>query len=672
MRPIVGLLHHGSGPRYTSLLDETFASGLAAFAGAVARRYPHVREWTPVNEPLTTARFSALYGHWYPHVRDESAFWLALLNQIDATRLAMAEIRRENPLARLIQTEDLGRTYATAPVTQQAVFDNQRRWATWDLLFGRLTKGHPLWEHLCRMGFRDRLLRIADDPCPPDVVGINHYLTSDRFLDHRWADYPPERWGGNQTVAFADVEAIRVLTPGPAGLEGALQEAWLRYGRTLAVTECHLGCTREDQMRWVREAWSLACALRQSGVDLEAVTSWALLGSFDWDSLLTRDAGHYESGAFDVRSPQPRATALSQTLCALTQSAPSAPPASGGDGWWKRDIRLAHKPVFRSVQTEQPRPAWRGSAASAPCLLITGASGVLGSAFARSCEWRGLPYVLTDRSALSIDDAASMMSALGRHRPWAVINAAGWSDIDDAETNADACFNANVLGACHLARVCCEEGIPFVGFSSDLVFDGGKQTPYTEDDVPRPLNVLGRSKLEAERLILAQGGSPLMVRAPALFSPYDDRNFAARVVGLLEAGERVEAAADLVASHAYVPDLVATTLDLLIDGETGLWHLANAGALSWAAFGCMIANAMGYDVGRIAARSWRELGWSAERPKQAALTSVKARLMPTLTDAVERHALILRAAGAAARGGVLLDPDEDRISAGDPAGAEDG
>ena len=88
MRPIAGLVHHGSGPRYTHLLDQGFATGLADHARAVAERYPWIEAWTPVNEPLTTARFSALYGHWYPHARDEGAFYGALLNQIDGVRLA--------------------------------------------------------------------------------------------------------------------------------------------------------------------------------------------------------------------------------------------------------------------------------------------------------------------------------------------------------------------------------------------------------------------------------------------------------------------------------------------------------------------------------------------------------------------------------------------------------
>src|SRR3954466_2065320 len=111
--PIVGLVHHGRGPFGTSLLEAGFADGLATFAREVAERYPWVTRYTPVNEPLTTARFSALYGAWYPHVRDDASFLRAALSQVRATRLAMAAIRAVQPDAQLVQTEDLGRTHAT-------------------------------------------------------------------------------------------------------------------------------------------------------------------------------------------------------------------------------------------------------------------------------------------------------------------------------------------------------------------------------------------------------------------------------------------------------------------------------------------------------------------------------------------------------------------------------
>ena len=107
--PIVGLVHHGSGPPGADPLDPDWAEALAAHAAAVAARYPWVEHWTPVNEPLTTARFGALYGHWHPHVSAEAAFRLMLFNQCRAVLLAMRAIRERIPGAKLVQTEDLGR-----------------------------------------------------------------------------------------------------------------------------------------------------------------------------------------------------------------------------------------------------------------------------------------------------------------------------------------------------------------------------------------------------------------------------------------------------------------------------------------------------------------------------------------------------------------------------------
>ncbi len=136
--PIVGLLHHGSGPRHTSLLDADFAGKLAAFAGALAARYPWLEYYTPVNEPLTTARFSGLSGVWYPHGRDERSFVQALLNQCRAVVLAMRAIRAVNPAAKLVQTDDLSKCYGTPAMAQLTEFFNHRRWLSWDLLCGKV------------------------------------------------------------------------------------------------------------------------------------------------------------------------------------------------------------------------------------------------------------------------------------------------------------------------------------------------------------------------------------------------------------------------------------------------------------------------------------------------------------------------------------------------------
>lgn len=137
VNPIVGFLHHGSGPHYTSLLDPEFPEKLASYARHFAEAFPWVQDYTPVNEPLTTARFSALYGHWYPHKKDLSSFALALVNQIKGTILCMREIHKVNPNARLIQTEDLGKISSTPLLAYQAEFENERRWLSYDLLCGK-------------------------------------------------------------------------------------------------------------------------------------------------------------------------------------------------------------------------------------------------------------------------------------------------------------------------------------------------------------------------------------------------------------------------------------------------------------------------------------------------------------------------------------------------------
>ena len=640
MRPIAGLVHHGSGPRYTHLLDPGFAPGLTDHARAAAERYPWIEAWTPVNEPLTTARFSALYGHWYPHARDEGAFFTALLNQIDAVRLSMRAIRQVNPAARLVQTEDLGHTFATAPLGYQASFDNERRWLAWDLLTGKVGRDHLFWGRIADHGLEDRLHAIQDDPCPPDVVGVNYYLSSERFLDHRVERYPLHRRGGNGEDVYADVEAVRAVAPSPMGLERLLEAAWRRYGLPLAVTESHNGCTREEQMRWLNEAWTIAGALRERGVPMQAVTAWSMLGAYDWDRLLTVDNGHYEVGVYDLRGGEPRATGAVALCRALAHGEAPAEPVLDAPGWWSRDIRMEFEPVW-CPHPDPVKRRWSPAGAHPRPLLITGATGTLGRALARGCEHRGVPYVLTCRHELAIDRPDSVARMIEAMRPWAVINAAGWVRVDAAEADQAGCFAANVGGPALLARACADAGIAMVTYSSDLVFDGTKGEPYVESDAPSPLGAYGRSKAVAEAAVLSAGGRALAIRTAAFFSPYDPHNFAQALVRSLAAGEPFEAAADLVVSPTYTPDLVDATLDLLIDGETGIWHLANPGAVTWAEFAGKLARAVGLDERLVVPVPAARFGWAAPRPASVALASTRGAMMPSLEDAISRFAHVL-------------------------------
>jgi dTDP-4-dehydrorhamnose reductase len=341
IEPIVGLLHHGSGPLYTDLLDPNFPALFAQYAHEVATRYPWVSLYTPINEPLTTARFSCLYGHWYPHARSDAAFARALLNQCRATVLAMQAVRRVNPDAQLIATDDLGQTFSTARIQYQADFENERRWLGWDLISGRVDRRHPLRKYLAAAGIDAAELDwLCSNGRVPDVIGINHYITSDRMLHEQWRHFPECTWGGNGVDRYADTEAVRVLDDYVPGFDRALSQTWDRYKTTVALTEVHLGCAVDEQVRWLNQAWMAARTVRSRGIPVIGVTSWALLGSYDWNSLLTRAEGHYEPGAFDLSDGSPRMTGVGRCIRQLARHGVHAPSGRVQPGWWERESRI--------------------------------------------------------------------------------------------------------------------------------------------------------------------------------------------------------------------------------------------------------------------------------------------------------------------------------------------
>jgi len=649
VNPIVGLIHHGSGPRHTSLVDPAFPDQLAEYAGAVAARYPWVEHYTPVNEICTTARFSGLAGVWYPHGGDEATFIRALLIQCRATVLSMRAIRAVNPHAKLVQTDDLSKTYGTPEMQDIANYFNERRWLAWDLLCGMVDTGHKLWDYLLDSGATaDELRWFRDNPCPPDVIGVNYYVTSERWLDHRPERYPESHRHVYRGVAHADIEAPRALATPTPGIAPLLMETWERYGIPIAITEAHIDANREDQLRWLVEIWNAALKARQQGADIRAVTVWALLGSFDWNSLVTACHGYYEPGPFDVRSPAPRPTALATLMRELASKRALSNPVLQGEGWWRRPGRFWCKPV--ATRTAVADIAVRSQFKSVPVqpILITGATGTLGAAFKRICEARNLACHALTRQEMDITDPASVDAAIVRFKPWAIINAGGFVRVDEAETDSERCMRENTLGPTVLALACMRHALRFMTFSSDLVFDGAKGAPYVESDATNPLGVYGRSKLDAETRVLDADPQALVIRTSAFFGPWDRHNFVTQALGALANGEPFQAAGDMIVSPTYVPDLVKVALDLMIDRERGIWHLTNGDAVSWAELARRACAAAGMSADGLQEVAADAVDYPAQRPAFSALGSERARLLPSLDDALQRYAhAVQEAAGGA-------------------------
>jgi dTDP-4-dehydrorhamnose reductase len=573
IRVIGGLLHHGSGPPFTDLLDPAFPDLFADYARRVASHYPWIDAWNPINEPFTTARFSYLYGAWHPHGQDINLAFRATVNQCLAIGRAMAAIREINPDAELIASEDIGKTFATADLQYQADHENDRRWLTFDLLAGKVIPGHPFYRWLLnKAATEEQLAELVGGLARPDIIGFDHYLTSERFLDHRLARYPGVAAGSNGRHDYVDVDAVRIARLQPQlGPLARLQETWDRYHIPIAVTEVHHSCTRDEQVRWFSDVWTAAERARQRGIDVRAVTIWAMFGLVDWRSVLTRHNNIYDSGPFDIRGPAPRATLLAKAAATFGRGEKFDHPLLDLPGWWRRPGRTYARPNFAKMpRRKSGRP-----------LLITGATGTLGQAFARICAHRGLAHVATIRADLDITSASSIAAALDRHRPWAVVNTAGCVRPGDADANQDECWLANVAGPELLARACKRHGIPLVTFSSDLVFDGSLGRAYAEPDKPAPACAYGRSKAEAEARLTALGADALVIRTSAFFGPWDKYNFLYSTIDRLRQGKDVIASDRAIVSPTYLPDLVHAALDLLLDQETGIWHLTNQGAISW-------------------------------------------------------------------------------------------
>jgi dTDP-4-dehydrorhamnose reductase len=634
--PIAGLLHHGSGPMDTSMMKNDFAERLADFAYIIAQRYPWIEFYTPVNEPLTTARFSGLYGIWYPHKKDDYSFLRMFLNQLKAIVLSIKRIKEINPNAKLIQTEDIAKIHSTKILKYQAKLENERTWLTYDILTGKFNSDHSLWKYFLEIGITKKELEFfIDNPNQPDICGFNYYVTSERFLDDRIIEYPTSSIGGNDFHDYADIEVVRVGKEKLTGLESLLKEASERYNLPIALTEIHLACTREEQMRWFDEAYKTATNLNNAGYDIRAVTAWSLLGSFDWNTLLQLKGEYYETGVFDIRSGKPRATAMAALIKSYTQNKTEVSQFVRIPGWWKRNVRIEyHIPENLNKLITSEFETYKGIKP----LMVFG-NGPMAMAIEQLCILRGLPVHMVDKSTHDFPDEYHIIELIQVHKPWAIINASGFTKIDEAELSPFDCFKKNTLYPRQIARICLMHNIRMLTFSTDQVFNGKKRQPYLEIDKTDPLNVFGMSKKIAEDSILSINPNVLIIRNGLLINPFSSDDFLFEVVFDKQKKMHKYAISDIIVSPAYLPDLINTSLDLLIDNEKGIWHISGPQAISYYDFAKLAAGIAGITDNHIKSIPAIKLASKALRPSYSVLKSVSGIVLPRLDVSISNYLL---------------------------------
>lgn len=632
VEPIAGLVHHGSGPTFVNFFDGSFEKGVAAYAKLVASKFPWLEYYTPVNEPLTTARFCGLYGHWYPHKNDAYSFYRILLSECKATVMAMAAIREINPDAKLIQTEDLGKVYSTPLLHYQADFENERRWLSYELITGTLTPQKYMWHFLTGLGIKEQeLVYFLNNNCKPHIAGFNYYITSERYLDENLQRYPEHVHGGNGRDRYADVEVVRVPFSEETGPKLLLKEAWERLKLPIAITECHLHCTREEQMRWFNEMWQAANQLKAEGIDIRALTAWAIFGTYGWNTLVTKPGGTYESGVFNLRSGKPRATAIAKLIQTLAKDQVSNHPVLETAGWWKQEKRIAY-PDKRVVSIKisklnfKPRP-----------VLILGKSEMIGSGFDHVCRERNIYHQRFNDIDLATFNSETINEIIQKHHPWAIIYAGEWVNFEQVEQNHHNFIRQFCEVPLLIAESCRSHAIKFVTFSSEFVFDGNKKKPYTEYDLTTLVSGFGENIAQSEESILACNARALIIRTGNLFSCWTNAGFVSTVISQLKENRFLKLANDIFISPAYVPDLVNESLNLLLDDESGIFHVANHGQTTYADFARKIALLSGLDSSLVKGVPAVRLQRNTLLPLNTALASNKGVRLPEFESALQHY-----------------------------------
>lgn len=282
--------------------------------------------------------------------------------------------------------------------------------------------------------------------------------------------------------------------------------------------------------------------------------------------------------------------------------------------------------------------------------VVFGSSGQLGVELVREFRQRGYEVTGLPRAAVDISDAAKVESALAAIEPDVVLNSAAYNKVDVAEEEPQAALVANALGVRNLAIASRQVDARLVHFSTDYVFDGTADRPYTEDDPVHPLGAYAISKLAGEFYAQAYLDTPLIVRTCGVFGPGGRKtaggNFVETMLRLAGEGHPIRVVKDSVASPTYAPALASRVADLVDRKCHGVYHAGGGTPISWFDYARLIFQEAGLNPS-LQPTNAREFRTSAPRPKYSALSNAKMEsegvaAFPPLEDVV-RDYMIRRA-----------------------------
>jgi dTDP-4-dehydrorhamnose reductase len=255
-------------------------------------------------------------------------------------------------------------------------------------------------------------------------------------------------------------------------------------------------------------------------------------------------------------------------------------------------------------------------------ILVTGGEGQLGHALRRVKD--GNEWLFTDLPQMDITDREAVNAFFDRERPEVVVNCAAFTDVDRAESEREAAYRVNRDAPQFLAEACARTGAAIVHVSTDFVFDGSGDRPYTEEDEPAPLNVYGESKLAGERAVMQSGARGAVVRTSWLYSPWG-KNFVKAIMRVAAERDEISVVADQIGCPTSAVSLAAaivTTIPALVGRPAAVYQFCDAGVVSRADFAVEIIRQAGLAC-RVVPVSSSEYTSPAERPLYSALDTAK-------------------------------------------------
>ncbi len=233
-------------------------------------------------------------------------------------------------------------------------------------------------------------------------------------------------------------------------------------------------------------------------------------------------------------------------------------------------------------------------------ILVTGSKGQLGNELQQLAGlYPQFRFHFTDVEELSITDEAAVQSEFEKWKPAFCINCAAYTAVDKAEENIEICRLINATAVGYLAKACEQYGTKLVHISTDYVFDGTKNTAYTENDIPNPQSAYGITKLEGEEQAISNNPTALVIRTSWVYSSFGN-NFVKTMMRLMNERESLNVVSDQVGSPTYAKDLAAAILQIIANCQlptaiwhSGIYHFSNEAEIRWFDFATSIKEMIG-------------------------------------------------------------------------------